>query len=198
MIGRQSRNNYAAIIQVLNSAGQLVEFSHLDIRPTLTNILQSDNVRFTPSQSDNWSRISWRRLGDGRRWWIIADFSQVVDPWIDLNQVTSYNYLTQLSADIPAGLINSFTVKDDSQIVAGMNLLVENLDPTDPVSFECNVTEVNTEAVVITPVTAPAIPFALSRVSQIAVSSVQLTCPSVQRAFFESSNFDNPLNVLVQ
>lgn len=190
-------------MRVTNSAGFLVEKEHLDIRPTLVAIIFPDNQQVTPQSTDNWSRISWRRLGDGRYWWIIADFSEIIDPFSELIPTTQNQYLTQLSVNVPAGPVNQITVADPSVIMRGTSLLVENLDPAHPQSFTCAVNDSNLTTGIVTlsgavVVPAPGIPFALSRVSQVVQGKVSLTVPSAHTAQFSSLNFSNPLNVLVQ
>src|SRR4029077_167672 len=128
-IGLTSRNNYSAIMRVVNAANFLVEKEHLDIRPTLVSIKFADNQQFSPSQTDNWSRIAWRKLGNGRYYWIIADFSQIVDPFSELSPIVKNQYITQLTTDVPAGIVNSIVVADPKRISMSMLLFVENLDP---------------------------------------------------------------------
>jgi hypothetical protein len=196
----ESRSNYAPTIRVVNSAGFLVEREHLDIRPTLVTTVHSDNQEFVPLSNDNWSRISWRKLGHGRRYWIIADYSNIVDPWTELQPIKVYKVVAQLNANVVAGTINQISLTRTKGVSRGQVLRVENLDPMALVSFDCSVLAVNPIAntVDITPVAAPSVPALLSRVSVVSDQPVKLTCPSVQRAFFEALNFGNPLNTLVE
>lgn len=200
-IGLQSRNNYAAIVRIVNPAGYLVEREHLDIRPTLTAISFPDNQQFTPQLTDNWSRIAWKRLGNGRYWWIIADFSQIIDPFTDLYPTTKTQYLTQLTAAVPSGSVNQIQVANPNAVHMGDNLLIQNLNPSSLTSFNCSVLEVDaaTGIVKFTPVTCPSpgIPYQLSRVSKVTQVPPTLTCPSPHQAFFQALNFSNPLNVAV-
>lgn len=230
-VGPESRNNYSVIMRVVNTAGYLVEREHLDIRPRLVNTSFPDNQQFIPSQQDNWSQIAWKKLGDGQRWWIVADFSGVIDPFLDLLPALKFNYLTQLSADAGVGYTTQITVKDPKRLSMGMLILVEDLTFLQPSSgsltsqvgvsgselgltqilgnpstlsgaFVTSIIAVNnqTGVVDVQPITvnSPGVPAALSRVSQILQVSPQLTCPSVQRAFFETQQFSNPLNVLTE
>lgn len=202
-VGRESRYNYAAIMRVTDSAGFLVEREHLDIRPTLVNIVHADNREYVPSPNDNWSRIAWRKLGDGRRWWIIADYSQIVDPFTELRPVEKTKYVTQLAADIPAtSSITEFQVNHPTKVNRGDMLRIEDLDIAHQVSMDVAVLSVNETAgtVQVSPVTSPAggIPAALSRVSRIYKEQLRIIVPSAHRAFFEALNFGNPLNVLVE
>ena len=200
-VSRESRYNYSATILVADAAGFLVEKPHLDIRPQLVNIVHPDNVEFSPSGNDTWSRIGWRKLGNGRRWWIIADYSQILDPFSELKPETKYKYVTQLSVNVPATTaITSITVVNAKKVKRGDVLRVEDLDTGNLVSFECFVLAVNetTNVVTISPITTPAggVPFLLSRVSRVYKEQLRLIIPSANRAFFEALNFGNPLNVL--
>lgn len=186
-------------MRIVNASGYLVEREHLDIRPTLVTILQPDNQEFTPDTTDNWSRLAWRKLGNGRRWWIIADYSKIIDPFGELAAFQVLSAVSQLSANVAAATVTQITLTDVRRILRGQRLRVESLDPALPNTFDCSVLAVNatTKVVNITPATSPGVLAALSRVSIIKNQGVKLTCPSVHRAFFEILDFNNPLNTLV-
>jgi len=202
-IGRESRYNYSAIMRVTDAAGFLVEREHLDIRQTLVNIIHADNQEYTPSDKDTWSRIAWRKLGDGRRWWIIADYSQILDPFTELRSPVKYKYVTQLTANIAGSTsISQFTVAHPKKVRRGDVLKLEDLNVTNLVSMEVPVLSVNetTGVVQCSPVQSPAtgIPFTLSRVSRVYRDQVRLIVPSPNRALFDALNFGNPINTLVE
>ena len=199
-IGRESRYNYAANMLVLGSSGQMHEREHLDIRPTLVDIDHLDNREFVPADRDNWSKIAWRTLGDGRRWWIIADYSRVIDPLTELRPQRKTKYVTQLSANIPAVTsITQFSVAQPTKVRRGDVLVIEDLDIAHSVSMEVAVLSVNETAgtVMCSPVTSPTggIPSALSRVSRVYKEQLRLVIPTAHRAFFEALSFGNPNNV---
>lgn len=201
-VGKNSQYNYSAIIRIRNAAG-LIEPPHLDIRPALTRIFYSDNTEYTPSGDDNWSRVSWKTLGNGRFYWIIADFSQVVDPFLELRPIQKTSYLTQLTIALGLGDVGvrQITVARSKGIKRGMLLEIRDLDPANAVSVQVSVLAVNyvTHAVTVTAFTTPitGIPTALSRVSRVYTKAVQLSVPTPSRAFFEALDFRNPLNTLV-
>lgn len=202
-VGPVSRYNYAATIQVVDASGQLVEREHLDIRPPLQNVVHPDSQEFTPNEKDNWSRIGWRKLGDGRYWWIIADYSQILDPFAELRPQEKTKYLTRLSANVPAATtITSITVSRVKEVKRGDFLRIEDLDIAHAVSFDVVVQTTNDTTGVVTfaPVVSPAggVPSALSRVSKVYKENVRLIIPSPHRAFFEALNFTNPLNILTE
>ena len=145
MIGRDSRYNYAATMLVTDAAGFLTEKPHLDIRPQLQNIINVDNQEYIPSPNDTWSRIAWRKLGHGRHWWIIADFSQTIDPFLELRPIRKTKYVTQLTVDIPGitNIITQITVADARKVKRGDVILVEDLTQTNLVSVELAVISTN-------------------------------------------------------
>lgn len=202
MIGPESRYNYAAIMRVVSNNGFLVEREHLDLRPTLVTTVHPDNQQFTPAKGDTWSRIAWRRLGNGRRYWIICDYSGIIDPFSELRPRKKYRARTQLTVNVSAGAVNTITVGSLRGIRRGSTLLIEDLNPANLVSFEATVlaTNATTNVIQLTPATCPAggVPFALSRVSEVYEETITLTCPSINRALFNVLDFANPLNVLVE
>lgn len=200
-LDRDSRYNYAHIMRTVDAAGQLVEYDHFDLRPHLVDTVHPDNREFTVEEGDNWSRIGWRRLGRGRRWWIIADYSQVVDPFEALQPVEALRVTGRLSSPVAAGTVVSLTLTKVTGIASGTTLRVQNLDPAAPTTFDAAVLSVNptTRVVSLTPATCPApgIPTALARVSIVRRATRKLVCPSMNRAFFSALSFGNPLNTLV-
>jgi hypothetical protein len=200
MIGSRSRYNYANPIRRVGSTGELIEFERFDIRPTLTRIDFPDNTQYAPNASDNWSRIAWRLLGDGRLYWIIADCSRVIDPLSELGPITRTRFLTQLQTDLSSGTRNTITVVRSKDITKGMLLRIEDLDPGNLVSVDVSVLSVDdtTKTVTFSPINVAAtIPAALSRVSRVYEQKRPLTVPSASRALFELLDFNNPLNTLV-
>jgi hypothetical protein len=200
-LDRDSRYNYAHIMRTVDAAGQLVEYDHFDIRPHLVDTVHPDNREFVVEEGDNWSRIGWRRLGRGRRWWIIADYSQVVDPFEALLPAETLRVIGRLSVPVTAGAVTSLTLTRVTGLASGTVLRVQNLDPAAPTAFDAAVLSVNptTKVVSVTPTTCPApgIPTALARVGIVRRETRKLSCPSVNRAFFSALGFGNPLNTLV-
>lgn len=201
-VNDKSRYNYSAKIRVVNSAGYLIEREHLDLRPRLQRTLHSSNIQYPTNKKDNWSRIAWRMLGNGRFWWIIADYSQIIDPLSELYPEEKTRYLTQLDANLLAGERTSAVVKQTKRIKRGMVLRIEDLDTGGPMnSVDVSVLTVNADTGEITfpPVTVPGggIPSLLSRVSEVYESAVLLTIPAADKALFQAMDFGNPLNVLV-
>lgn len=200
MIDAESRYNYAAVFRLYDHTGRLIEREHFDLRPPLANITHNDNQTVAVADGDNWSRIAWRRLGKGTRWWIIADYSDVIDPFTATRTATVLTYAARLSGNIAAGTVTSFTVTDVRRVRIGTVLRVENLDPASPVSFDASVLSVNTTSklVTVTPVTcaAPGIPALLARVSTVTRRQATLVCPSVNRAMFDALNFADPTGLI--
>lgn len=200
-LSTNSRFRFTVSVRRIDIQGRIVEPLHFDIRPRLVRKNSADNREIVPSSSDTWSRIAWRTLGDGRLYWIIADMSNVVDPFADLHPKETLDFLTQLSAGLGAGTQTQITTSDPRRVTRGMKLRIEDLDPANLISVDVVVltTNLTTGVVTFSPtdVPAPGIPSALSRVSRLALEDVRLTTPSISRAVFESLDFNDPLQTLV-
>jgi hypothetical protein len=200
-INGKSRFNYATRVLKVDVTGALVEPERFDIRPTLVRTNFSDNREYIPVDGDNWSRIAWRLLGNGRYYWVIADFSGVIDPFAELEVREKTKYLTQLTNNLAAGEASSFVVDRPKAVKRGQRLRLQDLDPSNPVSVDVSVLAVNetTGLVSASPFTVPVggIPAALSKVSLLYPLRKRLTCPTPARAQLEALDFDNPLNILV-
>lgn len=196
-VGRNSRNNYTAIIRVVNSEGESVEPDHLDIRPRLRLARAADDMVVIPSADDNWSRIAWRTLGDGRMWWIIADMSGVIDPLSELQRPITPLYVSELAESVAAGRLTSLRVKHPRAIRRGFRIRVE--DMTAGVSVDTTVIGMSSSSGIlhVEAVDSPALDAETSRVLHLVQPTQGLVVPSASRAVFEAMNFGNPLNVLV-
>lgn len=201
-VGPISRYNYAVLMRVVDTAGRAVEIPHLDIRPRLVSTISADAREYSPSKADNWSRISWRYLGTGRHWWVIADHSDVVDPFRDLSPHQNIQFLSQLSAAVLAGEQTQMTVNLPKKLSRGMSVTVESLDPAAPVSVTLSILTVDEDTGIVTfpPTTFPTggVPTALSRISHRITAQVRLRIPAPSRVLFTSLDFSDPLNTLVE
>lgn len=196
MIGRFSRYNLSSIMRVLDSSNSLVIREHLDIRPTITKTSYADNRYIVPEKTASWANLGWRFLGSSALWWVIADFSGVVDPIEDLDPQPSLRAFGQLTVNVGAGTVTQITLDRIRGLRKGMLLQVENLDPNALDSFRTSITAINetTKVVSVVPTVAPAVPAALSRVSEVVKNYAQLTVPSVTRTYLEVLNYENPMN----
>ena len=196
-----SRHNHSAIISVVNSAGGQEEQDHLGIRPRVQLTVSADNFEYTPSISDNWSRISWKLLGDGRFYWVIADQSNIVNPWTDLLPKMREVPVTRLGADLSVGQATTLTVARPERVDRGNVYKVEDMDPDNPVSYTFGVQEVDQATGILTITSTnvtTAIPAALSRVSRVMRDDVTLTVPTADRVLFQAYDFANSLVTLVE
>jgi hypothetical protein len=189
-------------MRVFGPSGQ-IEPDHLDIRPRLARRFFPDNRQYQVQGTDNWSRIAWRMLGDGRFYWIIADYSEVVDAFTDLRVMEKPHYLTQLTVGLTATLqYSQLTLASVKGIRRGMKLRIEELSIVGYTPIDTYVIDVNTTTLVVR--TAPfVVPVAgnvtttTCRVSELRLYRPTLTVPSLQRALMEAQDFGNPLNVMV-
>lgn len=197
MIGRFSRYNLSAVMRVLDASGSLVLREHLDVRNILTKTSYRDNKYYVPVKGDLWPTLAWRFLGNPALWWVLADFSGVIDPLTALEATPRYRSFAQLSADVPAGFVSSLMLTRTRDLRAGMLLRIENLDPGTPTSFQAFVQAVNLDTglvhIATTSVPAPGVPAALSRVSEVLSDKAQLTIPAQSAVYLDVLNFDNPM-----
>ena len=198
-VGRESRNRYSVLMRIYDESGTLIEPEHLDIRPRVLRTKDLQFSEYVVNDGDNWSRIAWKKLGDGKRWWIIADYSGVVDAFSELNPRTENRFVTTLTVNVAAGACSALYVADTTKFLRGQRLLIEDLTPAAPVSFTAYVTRVNTVGGIleIQPTTAVNISDVSSRVSIVDVVQPKLVVPSQQDAFFKAMDFDNPKSTLV-
>lgn len=83
-IGQDSRNNLTKIVAVVDpTTGYLTKPAFLDLRPRVTETAD-DDILITTDASQQWPHIGLKYLGNARGWWAIADLSNVVDPFVDL------------------------------------------------------------------------------------------------------------------
>lgn len=196
----ESRYNYSEVIVTKDANGLPTEKPHLGIRPRLNTEDQSDIRQFVPGPEETWSRIGYARLGDGRRYWVVADYSGIIDPFRDLRKRERLQYVTQLAQPVPAsGIVDQIVVADARRLRAGMKLRVENLDPGNYTSYDVQIVNVvySSNTVVIHQIdTVLAVPTALSRVSLVYSSGVALRYPDPERVLFDVLDFNNRLSVL--
>jgi len=83
-ITRNSRYQLTSIIQVTDPvSGQLVKPEFPDLRQRIST-KSTDDTFITASAAKQWSHHGLEELGDARHWWVIADLSDVVDPFEEL------------------------------------------------------------------------------------------------------------------
>ena len=195
-----SRFRHTPVIRMVDANGSLLEYQHNDLRQRLTKGSPSSSREYSPTSSDTWSRIAWKFLGDGRHYWIIADLSDIIDPFGDLHPKETLDFLSRLSSDLSAGTASSITVDDPTRFNRGMLIRIEDLDLGNLVSVDVSVLSVDNSTGVITfsPTTVPDIPALLSRVSRIVPEQVRLNVPSYSKAIFEALDFDDTSQTLVR
>jgi hypothetical protein len=185
----------------VDAAGRSIEHDYLDIRPSLVQTVHPDNTEYVPSPGDNWSRIAWKKLGNGRHYWIIADYSSIVDPLSELQPETKTRYVAQLTYPVQSGE-TQIRVDSVRRICRGMLLQLQDLAPLGA-TLEGSVLGVDSTNNIVTfstPLLASPpvlIQPQLSRVSELYQEDVRLVIPSPHRALFEALNFTNAFNTLV-
>jgi hypothetical protein len=191
MIGKDSRFNHGGTVRYVDHNGELLEFEHLSIRPSLVRVDHTDNVFYTPSSSDSWSSIGWKLLGSAKHYWIVADYSGVVDCFSDLHGKERKEIFGTLSANLTAGVKTSITLGRTRGVKRGQALTIQDMDSL--VEATTTVLDVNSETGVVScaPFTVPGggITAAKSRVYATVRDPLRVRAPSAQRAQFEALNF---------
>lgn len=83
-VGAKSRYNRSALISVVDAVGKATRRPYLDIVPRFRKIAFPDDRQLPVEDAHTWSLISFKTLGDGELWWVVAEVNQVIDPWRDL------------------------------------------------------------------------------------------------------------------
>jgi nucleoid-associated protein YgaU len=85
MIGKDSRFNATVVLRIVDNAGNQVESARLHLpysRESVINVSPSDLQDYPVQEGDTWHSIAARTLkGRSDLWWIIAEFSNVLDPF---------------------------------------------------------------------------------------------------------------------
>lgn len=87
-VGEESRYNFTVRMRQVDVSGQLVEPERLDIPYPRTPVIQRsrpDLHEYKVREGDTWSNIASRFLrGRSDLWWVIAEFTGVVDAFEEL------------------------------------------------------------------------------------------------------------------
>ena len=197
-IHTNSRNNFAPVRRSVDGSGNSIEFDQLDLREHVTQTSHPDNRRIQPLPGETWSHLAWRTLGNGQFWWIIADYSRVVDPWKEILRPTAPTYLDALEQDIPPGPLPPafIQVRTPRRFYKGLNILVEDM-ASGGVSFEASVvgSDPTVPGRVLIRTSAPLGQFvrgATARIAVVTEARPLLTALTTSRALFECFDFRNP------
>jgi len=198
MIGLNSRYNYANVVRVVNDTGQ-IEPDHLDIRPRLTRKVFIDNEAYSIADRDTLSNISWRKLGTGKLYWVIADLSDVVDAFTDLLIREKRKVLASLTSSL-TGSVTYETIQVSTTRGFKPNQKIEIEDLNTNVKYTTTVVSVDKSSLrirVVAFTTAIGVIAAKSRVSVLYLYRPTLVIPTIQRTLFELTDFSNKMNTLV-
>lgn len=84
MIAVNSRYLLTSIIEITDPiTGSLVKPAFIDLRPRVSDKAADDRF-LTVDSSRDWAHLAVKELGDARHWWVIADLSDVIDPFEEL------------------------------------------------------------------------------------------------------------------
>lgn len=57
-------------------------------RPTLDTSHRAGDLFYTVQPGDTLQSIAWRKLGDAKLWWVVAEFNGICNPFGDLEPGT--------------------------------------------------------------------------------------------------------------
>lgn len=72
------------ILVPLNSIGRSSEPAYLDLRTPVSEKGDDDRF-FLVASGDSWGSLAFKYLGDARAWWVMADLSEIIDPFTELS-----------------------------------------------------------------------------------------------------------------
>lgn len=88
MIYDDSRYNFTPRIRVVDSQGALVENERVDLpydRSLVVRSAKASLQEYIVMEGDSWSNVAARFLrGRSDLWWVIAEYSGVIDPFTEL------------------------------------------------------------------------------------------------------------------
>ena len=83
-VGKDSRWNRTDLIDFRDRFGTPLRRVTFDYLPRYTDINRRDNRAYRAQQVDDWGSLAYRTLGVENRWWVLADFQQVIDPFDEI------------------------------------------------------------------------------------------------------------------
>lgn len=191
-----SRLDYSQPIQLVDPAGGAKGPIFLESRPRLRLRTAAGMRRVVASASDNWSRLSWRTLGNGAFWWTIADIAGVADPFAEILPRKGVRFRTELAASVTAGEVTTIQVKRPHRLKAGMRVLLEDVATGE--SAEAMVAGVLPSGVVnlSSATTLPNLPAETSRVLQVYEENARFLAPGTRDGLFRLLDTTDPFNTL--
>jgi hypothetical protein len=85
-LSNTSRYLLTEVVELRSSVtGELVRKPFVDLRQRYQRFSQDDKSLIYTS-NDSWAGIGARHLSDANAWWVIADMSGVIDPFVELTE----------------------------------------------------------------------------------------------------------------
>jgi hypothetical protein len=88
-LGVYSMYRLTDVIAPIDSRGRATQPPFIDLRPRVTETASNDVFIRTTSRGETWGRLGLRYLTSASYWWVIADLSDVVDPFEELELDTT-------------------------------------------------------------------------------------------------------------
>lgn len=83
-VDTKSRWNRSQIIRYRDRDGKPLRRQHFDVMPRYTDIDRPGNRIYRWQQGDDWGRTAGLIYHDENKWWVLAEFNQVIDPFDEL------------------------------------------------------------------------------------------------------------------
>lgn len=201
-VGQNSRHNHSAIIRTADGAGNLLEHDHLDIRPRVSGTTYVGHTEYKVSDVDTWSRIAWAKLGDSKLWWVIADLSDVVDPYDDLHPEPQLEYRTQLGANYVVGTSTYMQLVKSKGIEMGQLLQIDHLASTATMQVQVVAVDTTLHRLAVRVVSSSNLSggttllAATSRVSEVQRAERRLIVPNYNQMAMTALDFGNQITKL--
>lgn len=103
-----SRYLRSAVVRITGVGGRLLKPQWLDFSRRVEFTAYLDNQYVTVDSTSSWANLGWRYLQDARSWWAIAEFSGIIDPFEDLEEMANSDAPSTLT--VPSVITFSFNV----------------------------------------------------------------------------------------
>ena len=82
-----SRYLRSAVVRITGVGGRLLQPQWLDFSYRVKFTAYLDNQYINVDSTSSWAKLGLKHLQDARSWWAIAEFSGIIDPFEDLEEM---------------------------------------------------------------------------------------------------------------
>lgn len=83
-LNADSRLNRSAAITVVDEHGEPRGPAFVDVVPRFEQTVRRSNRVYRVREMDDWHRLAHRFYGRGQDFWVLLDFNEIVDPFVEL------------------------------------------------------------------------------------------------------------------